>query len=82
MPVEAGKPWYTAGHAIEQHHTGAVYGAGDYAIAAMGQGAFDDAQHQGGNGKAASHNVGDHVEDLFAPGIIRQLTISQLDAHG
>ena len=66
-----------AGHGVQQDHGGAVDGAADHPPDTAVDSGHDHAQHQRGNGERPSHDVGHHVEDLFAFGIVWQDTVPQ-----
>ena len=67
-----------AGHGVQGHHAHAVNGRGHDAVDIVAQGCKYHAQHQGRDGQAAAHNVGDGVHPFFAPGVVGQHPVAEL----
>ena len=61
-----------AGNGEHSDHRCAVNGGGDDAVDIAVEGGPDDAQGQGHDADGAADDVGDHVHDLLAPGVVRQ----------
>ena len=61
-----------AGNGKHGDHTGAVNCGGDDAVHVAVEGGKDDTQGQGHHAHRTAHNVGHHIHDLFAPGVIRK----------
>ena len=64
-----------AGHGVHGNKRKAVKGAGHHAPDVAVQRCPDQAQHRGQDPQSAANNVGDHVHDLFAPGVVGQFPV-------
>ena len=66
-----------AGNGEHGNHGAAVNGGGDNAPGIAVEGGENDAQRQRHDAHGAADDVGDHVHDLFAPAVIRELAVGQ-----
>ena len=65
------KPVVNAGHCIQSDHRRAIYGGADHTPDVSMQSSHHDRQHQNGDSDGTADNVGHHIGDILAAGIIR-----------
>ena len=69
-----------AGHGVQPNEADPIDHRSHHIHRPTPQSSPDDAQHQSGNSQGATCDVGDHIHDLLALGIIRQPPVNQLDS--
>ena len=71
------QPVVNAGTGVKDDHRSTVNCASDNAPNVLVQCGKNHAKHCGDYTKSATHNVGDHIKNFFASGIVRQRAVNQ-----
>ena len=69
-----------AGDGVQYQHGEGVDAAADHGEGAVVAGADDGAEHAGEYAQRAAHDVGDHIRDFLAAGVVWQLPGGQGNA--